>query len=83
TTELSGDIDVAIMPANNQTHVDNLAAVLDNLVEGSTTPIAVTMVALVDDRTTCCFPYVAETLESYADITLHAPFSADAVISAV
>ncbi|MEL6268404.1 MAG: hypothetical protein AAFU54_27115 [Chloroflexota bacterium] len=83
TTELSGDIDVAIMPANNQTHVDNLVAVLDNLVSGSPTPIEVTMVALVDDRTTCCFPYVAETLESYADITLHAPFSPDAVISAV
>ena len=83
TTELANDIDVAIMPASSQTHVDNLAAVLDNLVSGSRTPIAVTTVALVDNRTTCCFPYVAETLESYADVTLHAPFSADAIISVV
>ncbi|MEO0562064.1 MAG: hypothetical protein AAF125_08120 [Chloroflexota bacterium] len=73
--------DVAIMAADSQTHVDNLMVVLDNLMDGAKGPIAVLTVALVDERTTCCFPYVAETLEASVDLTLHAPFTIDAIIS--
>lgn len=81
--QIGGEIDVAIMPADNQTHVANLAGVLDNLVAGSSKAIEVKILALVDERTTCCFPYMAETLESYADATLHAPFSLEATLSAL
>ena len=77
------DTDIAIMPADNQTHIGNLAGVLDNLVNGSSTPIEVVTVALVDDRTTCCFPYMAETLTDYANVTLQTPFSAQDIIDRV
>ena len=80
--KIGADTDVAIMAADNQTHVGNLAGVLDNLVAGSSIPVEVIKVALVDERTTCCFPYMAETLESYADVTLHAPFSVESVLMA-
>lgn len=79
--QLSDTVDVAIMAANNQTHVGNLGVVLDNMVEGNRTPIDVRTVALVDDRTTCCFPYMAETLEENADVTLTAPFSVATLIA--
>lgn len=81
-TELAGSVDVAVMAANNQTHVENLIAVLDNLVAGSATPLTVQTVALVDERTTCCFPYMAETLTAHTNITLHAPFSAADILTA-
>lgn len=80
---IATDTDIAIMPANNQTHVDSLAAVLDNLIAGSSTPIQVITLGLVDDRTTCCFPYVAETLTDYADAVLSAPFSLQAALDAI
>ncbi len=81
--KLSASTDVAIMAANHQTHIDNLGAVLDNLVAGNSTPISVKTVALVDERTTCCFPYVAERLEDNADVMLSAPFTAEALIAAL
>jgi hypothetical protein len=81
--DVAASSDVAIMAADNQTHVDNLTAVLDNLVDGSRADITVTTVALVDDRTQCCFPYMAETLEMSTDITVHAPFSAAVILAAL
>lgn len=80
---LGDSVDTAIMAANNQTHIGSLAAVLDNLIAGNRTPITVTTVALVDDRTTCCFPYVAETLEATADVTLLAPFDVNVLLAAL
>ena len=79
--DLAGRVDIAVMAANNQTHVENLIAVLDNLMDGSDAPLTVQTVALVDERTTCCFPYVAEMLTAHTDITLHAPFSAADVLA--
>jgi len=75
--------DVAIMAADAQTHIDNLTAVLDNMVSGSRADITVTTVALVDDRTQCCFPYMAETLEMSTDLTIYAPFSAADILAAL
>ncbi len=81
--DVAATSDVAIMAADSQTHIDNLATVLDNLVDGAKADITVTTVALVDDRTQCCFPYMAETLEMATDLTLHAPFSAAELLSAL
>lgn len=81
--QLGDKIDVAIMAANNQTHVDSLSAVLESLVSGNPTPITVQRVALVDERTECCFPYVAQTLEENTDITLSAPFSLSVALAAL
>lgn len=81
--ELSKTADVAIMPTDSQTHVDNLMTVLDNLVDGSSTEIDITTVALLDERTECCFPYVAQTLQQAVDVTLTAPFSVGALLQQV
>jgi hypothetical protein len=81
--EVAANSDVAIMAADSQTHIDNLAAVLDNMAEGSHADITVTTVALVDNRTQCCFPYMAETLERSTDMTVYAPFSAAEIITAL
>lgn len=81
--DIGPDVDVAILPTNSQTHVDNLATVLDNLVAGSHFPVTVTTVALVDERTLCCFPYVGETMRDYADLTLGEPFALEDVLAVV
>jgi hypothetical protein len=73
--------DIAIMAADSQTHVSNLVEVLDNFAAGSSADIEVHIAALVDDRTSCCFPYLAETLETAANVTLQAPFSAADVLA--
>ena len=51
------------------------------MVDGSRADITVTTVALVDARTQCCFPYMAETLEMSTDLTIYAPFTAADILT--
>ena len=77
---LAGNTEVLILAADSQTHIGDLTATLDEFADESSYPVELQIVALVDERTTCCFPYVAELLTDYADITLHAPFSAQDIL---
>jgi hypothetical protein len=79
--EIGADTDVVIFPADSQTHIDNLTQVLDNLIDGSRHNITVQTVALIDNRTQCCFPYVEERLVDNADVTLYAPFTSEKAIN--
>jgi hypothetical protein len=81
--DLGATADVVIMAADSQTHVGNLIVVLEEFARGISVPVDLTIAALVDERTTCCFPYVAETLEDAADVTLQAPFDVDLLLNAL
>ncbi len=77
------DGEFAILTASPQAVPDALDRVLASLVEGSSRPVDVTTVALVDERTDECFPYVAERLTDFADLTLGPPWDVSQIIAVV
>ena len=73
------DADYALLPVTAAADPEALALVLDSL-RGTRTQI--TTITLIDNKTEERYPYLAQKLTFYSDITLHEPFNYEEAIHA-